>query len=267
MPLPERVGRPPGTPKPDLVLIHGLGSDHRFWENLLPALGADFGVTTLDLPGHGAGAVRPTPAAAHPRELAATVMDRLRRQGIERPHVVGLSLGGWVALEMGALGYPASVVALAPAGLWVPGAHIKREREEAVLGRTLRVLDPALSPLTRISLIKGIGLRINVVHPERVTREQFLAAARALEQARGYLVCDRAAVEHRFEDGRRITVPLTVAFGDHDRVLPPETSQDRAGLPEQTVWRIVPDCGHAMTWDQPEACLELIRRTAAAEAA
>lgn len=263
MRLPEGAGGP-ADPKPDLVLVHGLGSDHRYWENILAELGADFGVTTVDLPGHGPRAVRPTLAQAHPRELAAAVMDQLRDEGIERPHAVGLSLGGWVVLEMAALGYCASVTALAPAGLWVPGAHIRREREEAVFRQGLRLLDPALPPLTRSALVRGIGLRINVVHPERVTTEQFLAAARALEQAKGYVVCDRASVQHRFEDGRRITVPATVAFGDHDRVLPPESSQDRRGLPDHVAWEIVTDCGHAMTWDQPEACLRLIRRTAAA---
>ena len=262
MRLPEGAGGP-ADPKPDLVLVHGLGSDHRYWENILAELGADFGVTTVDLPGHGPRAVRPTLAQAHPRELAAAVMDQLRDEGIERPHVVGLSLGGWVVLEMAALGYRASVTALAPAGLWAPGAHIRREREAGGVPPGVAALGPGRSP-DPLRPGAGIGLRINVVHPERVTTEQFLAAARALEQAKGYVVCDRASVQHRFEDGRRITVPATVAFGDHDRVLPPESSQDRRGLPDHVAWEIVTDCGHAMTWDQPEACLRLIRRTAAA---
>jgi pimeloyl-ACP methyl ester carboxylesterase len=245
------------------VLVHGLVSDHRFWENVLPALAGDYRVTALDLPGHGEGSRRLTVAEAHPRELAATLIESLQADGIEVPHVAGLSLGGWVALEMAALGAVSSVTALAPAGLWPEGARVHREREEEALRYLLLLLDPAVGPLTRRSLVKRIGLRLNVVHPERVTDEQFLAAARAIERARGHAACDRAMVRSRFERWHKVTVPVTVAFGDDDRVLPSGDCQDRRQLPEHAEWVVVPSCGHAMTWDQPEACVDLIRRTTA----
>jgi pimeloyl-ACP methyl ester carboxylesterase len=247
--------------KPDLVLIHGLGSAATFWDNIRPDLDDRYRVTAVNLPGHGPGAARPSPADAHPRELAAAVAIELAAAGVTRPHVVGLSLGGWVALEMAALDHAASVVALAPAGLWRAGARIPREREEELLGRSLVLLDPVLPFFTRLPLVKRIGLRESVKNPERVTSRQFLAAARALRQARGYAVCDREAVRHHFEAGHRVTVPVAVAFGDSDRVLPPGTSQERRLAPEHADWLSVPDCGHAMTWDQPETCLLLIDET------
>jgi pimeloyl-ACP methyl ester carboxylesterase len=202
-------------------------------------------------------------AEAHPREMAAVVMDGLRAEGVMRPHVAGLSLGGWVVLEMALLGYCASATALAPAGLWRDRAVVKRERQQAALSRLLRVLDPALPPLARLRIVKTIGLRLNVVHPERVTDEQFLAAARALLRTRAYSVCDRAMVRSRFDGGSRIRVPTTVAFGDDDRVLPPDTCQERSLLPDDVTFTVVPSCGHAMSWDQPEACVRLIRQTTA----
>lgn len=251
-----------GRARPDLVLVHGLGSAASYWDNLRPLLSPHYRVTAVDLPGHGPGARPLQPEEARPEALAGAVAGELARRGIARPHVVGHSLGGWVALELAAAGRAAGVVALAPAGLWRAGARIPLERPEAFLHRCLAAADPALPLLTHLPLMKRLGLHKNVRHPERVGRDQFLAAARALGQARGYGACDRASVDHRFTGAAAVHVPLTVAFGDHDRVLPPTSSQERSLLPAGARWEIVEDCGHAMSWDQPEACLRLVRETA-----
>jgi pimeloyl-ACP methyl ester carboxylesterase len=135
----------------DLVLIHGLGSDHRYWDELIPELTGDFDVLALDLLGHGSGAKRLTAQEAHPRALAAAVADQLVDRGIDQPHVVGLSLGGCVALELAATGRCASVVALSPAGLWAEGTRVHKERQGLLLGPVIRMLGPTLPSLTRIS--------------------------------------------------------------------------------------------------------------------
>ena len=177
---------------------------------------------------------------------------------MDQPHLVGLSLGGWVALEMAALGFGASVVALAPAGLWEPGARVRAERAQSMLRRALPFVKPLLPTLTANATVKRIGLRSLVVRPNRVSDQQFLAAAIALGQAKGYGVCDRVAVRYRFDAGTRVRVPTTVAFGDADRVLPPASSQNPALMPEGAAFSIVEDCGHAMSWDRPDQCLDLI---------
>jgi pimeloyl-ACP methyl ester carboxylesterase len=247
----------------NLVLIHGLGSDHRYWDNLIPKLSEDFDVLALDLPGHGSSAKRLRAQEAHPRVLAAAVADQLIDRGIKLPHVVGLSLGGWVSLELATMGQCASVVALSPAGLWAEGTHVHREREGLLLGPFIRVLGPMLPPLTRISWVKKLGLAKNVAVPQRVSDAAFLAAAQAIGKSRGYRACEEAMVTDRFREGARIRIPITVAYGDGDKVFPAPTYQDSSELPAQARVEIVEDCGHAMTWDQPERCLDLIHQTAA----
>jgi pimeloyl-ACP methyl ester carboxylesterase len=246
-------------------MVHGLGGAGSFWDNLRDRAGRCFEVHTPDLPGHGPGATAPTPALAHPRELAGELVRRLRARGLERPHLVGLSLGGWVVLEMAALGYGASVLALAPAGLWEPGSRIRPASAQTVLRRGLVPVDRLLPRLTATALVGRVGLRSAVAHPDRVSATQLLGAARALGQATGYGVCDRAAIRHRFDAAAKVGVPVAVAFGDHDAVLPPTTSQNRALLPPHARVSTVADCGHAMTWDQPERCLELIAQSTAAD--
>ena len=245
-----------------LVLVHGLGSASSFWDNVRSPLGARYRVVTPDLPGHGPGA-RPVPEdRAHPAALAATLVEELTAAGVTRPHLVGISLGGWVVLEMAAQGYGRSAVALAPAGLWQVGA-IGQDWWARALRQLVRPATPLLGVLAHVPPARILGLAPNVQHPRRVSPQQFIAAAKALVQSRGYGALDRALVHDRFHDGERITMPVTVAFGDHDHVLPPARAQDFGVLPAHAEIHIVGSCGHAMTWDQPARCIELIDATAA----
>lgn len=249
--------------RPELVLVHGLGSAASFWDNIRPDLERRFRVHTPNLPGHGPAAERLSPAEAHPRELAGAMIRDLQRDGVKEPHLVGLSLGGWVVLEMAALGYGASVVALSPAGLYRQGAMIHGEHKEALAHHLLGPLRPFLPSLIHLNVVRQLGLRANVAHADRVSDTQLLAAAVALADARAFAVCDREAIEHRFEAGPKLRVPVTVAFGVDDRVLPAPDCQERSLVPAEAEWVTVPDCGHAISWDQPALCLELIERTVA----
>src|SRR5262245_51253153 len=101
-----------------LVLIHGLGSAGTIWSRIRPPLEKTFDVISVDLPGHGK-----TPWAfgtpMSTRSMADYVVETLDEIGVARVHLLGNSLGGWVAVELAAA-HPdrvASVTALAPAGM------------------------------------------------------------------------------------------------------------------------------------------------------
>jgi pimeloyl-ACP methyl ester carboxylesterase len=104
-----------------LVLLHGLGSARDAWLPVTGSLARHFDVIALDLPGFGGSAPLPAFEEPHPARLAQSVAATLRALDIEHPHIVGNSLGGWVALELAAIIAPASVTLLSPAGLWRQG--------------------------------------------------------------------------------------------------------------------------------------------------
>ncbi len=97
----ERSGRGPAT-----LLVHGFSLDLDMWREMTPLLAAERSVIAVDLRGFG----RSDPPAGpytHAADLAA-LMDGLT---IERAAIVGLSMGGGVALDL-ALTYPGRVTAL-----------------------------------------------------------------------------------------------------------------------------------------------------------
>ncbi|HWH15725.1 MAG TPA: alpha/beta fold hydrolase, partial [Miltoncostaeaceae bacterium] len=108
---------------PPLVCLHGVTDTWRSWQLVLPRLQARHDVLAPTLPGHTGGA----PLSAPPTlpgmvdAVAATMDDA----GMPRAHLVGNSLGGWLALALAARGRALSVVALAPAGGWEPGDGVR----------------------------------------------------------------------------------------------------------------------------------------------
>lgn len=89
-----------------VLLIHGLGLDRRMWEAQVTALASTHRIIRFDLPGAGRSAV---PLGTY--KMADAAARVLSAAGVARAHVVGLSLGGEVAIDL-ALTYPDRVRSL-----------------------------------------------------------------------------------------------------------------------------------------------------------
>ena len=87
-----------------LVLIHGLGGSRRIWEPVFDRLAAERDVIAVDLPGFGESPRSPDGVPPTPANLGAAIAELCEELGLERPHVAGNSLGGWVALELAKAG-------------------------------------------------------------------------------------------------------------------------------------------------------------------
>ena len=113
-----------GGSGPPLVLLHGFTGSWRIWDLVLPALEREHEVFAPTLPGHAGGP--PADEVTHD-----AILDAVERQidelGWETAHVVGNSLGGYIALHLAARGRARTAVALAPAGGWAPGDESYKE--------------------------------------------------------------------------------------------------------------------------------------------
>ncbi|MCW2989072.1 MAG: alpha/beta hydrolase, partial [Solirubrobacterales bacterium] len=87
-----------------LLLIHGLGASTHVWDPVLDLLAPEREVVVLDRPGFGTAAPLPDGVEPTAINLAAALHASCEALGVERPHVAGNSLGGWVGLEMGRAG-------------------------------------------------------------------------------------------------------------------------------------------------------------------
>lgn len=116
-----------------VILVHGLGATKGSFLPTVAALAGVFRTIAVDLPGFG-DSVKPLRAGYHPPFFARSILQLMDALELERAHIVGNSMGGRVALELG-LRHPERVgrlVMLAPSLAW------RRERPWAPFVRLLR---------------------------------------------------------------------------------------------------------------------------------
>jgi pimeloyl-ACP methyl ester carboxylesterase len=260
--------------KEPLLLIHGFTDTARTWATLTPLLEPHHEVLAPTLIGHCGG----PPLAAGASDPLAAMADGLEKvldeAGHERAHLVGNSLGGYLAFEMANRGRGLSVVALSPAFGWEgdrPPRHTERQfRLAHRMGPFAKKRAKFLA--TRPGLRK-LAFRDVIAHPERVkpSAAYDLIVGSADCSIFDQLMDHVEANEYRGKWNDDLGVPTRIAWGTHDRTIPLKTCSAfyRQALPDAE-WVDLPDCGHLPQHDDPElvarTILEVTARKAAAPA-
>jgi pimeloyl-ACP methyl ester carboxylesterase len=230
-----------GTP---IVLLHGLGSSSADWGFQVPILVARHRVLVPDLRGHGHSS-RPRgrlTVAAMARDVAVL----LTALGATPAHVVGLSLGGCVALVL-ALDYPAHVRSLTLVNAF---ARPTAAGPRGALRMFTRLGLLACAPMTVVAAHVASGL-----FPRADQRELYLAAVASLAggRRRTYVAALRALAG--FDVRRRLgelRCPTLVIAGARDRTVPLAAKRRLHRLIPGAELLVVDDSGHATPYDQAE---------------
>jgi len=236
---------------PDILLLHGLGATKASFFEVAAALSRSHRVHALDLPGFGSSS-KPAFAAYDAGYFADAVLGAMDAMGIERAHIVGNSLGGRVAIEVG-LRSPDRVGAL---GLLCPAVAFVRRGYHPIV----RLLRPELGVLphrfargTVANQFWGLFADRDQVDPsvadvvveefQRIygsagARLAFLSAARNVYLERPF---GRDGFYPRLAG---LEPPALFVWGSHDKLIPAAFArQVDEWLPgaEQIV---LEDCGH-----------------------
>lgn len=246
---------------PPLVCLHGFTGTWRMWELVLPALERHHEVLAPTLPGHAGGP--PVPAALSDATLPDAIERLMDEAGIERAHLVGNSLGGFLALQLAARGRAQSVVALAPAGGWAArGASFHAMLDGFVEMQTaLAMLAPYADAVARTAegrrrATQLISARYEHIPPELIAH-LICGVAACREVGRLVDYARRAGWELAAE---RIDCPVRVVWGTDDRLLPwpGAAARYRHDWIPQADWVVLDGVGHCPQLDIPLEAAELI---------
>ncbi|WP_433709456.1 alpha/beta fold hydrolase [Nocardia sp. CA-084685] len=234
--------------RPRVVLLHGVGLDHTMWEPVVERLSTVADVLTPDLLGHGGRA--PVASGLTLGDLARDVVEALD----EPVHLVGFSLGGLVAQEIG-IEYPAKVRSLT---LVSTVADRSDEQRLAVRRRYERAAE-SFEASAHAAVDRWFGPSLRATRPELPDtilttllgndRTSYLAAYRVFAEADGEL-WPRTA---------HISVPTLVVTGDRDGGSTPAMTHRLAARIPGARARIIDDAAHLLPLERPTELAAAIR--------
>lgn len=255
-----------GSGTSHVILLHGLGSTKTSFYETVAALASRYRVHTLDLPGFGSSS-KPARAPYDAAYFARAVLRFMDTLAIDRAHLVGNSMGGRIALEVG-LAAPGRVRSL---GLLAPALAFLRGREFAPLVRLLRPelgviphsfgerrvkgqfwnmfarperLDPEVSEIACQEFLR--------IFRSRAARVAFYGAARSI-----YL--DPPHGEKGFWTRlARLERPAMFVWGSHDRLVPAKFAAHVAEVLPEARQTVLEECGHVPQVELPETTNRLL---------
>jgi len=237
---------------PALVLLHGSGPGVSGWSNFrgnFPVFAEGFRTVVFDMPGFGQSE-RPELDRAYPRVAADALLVLLDKLGIDRAHLLGNSMGGYVALEF-AVAYPERVdrlVLMGPGGLAVN--ILGPDPSEG--GRRLAEFMMAPSREAMEAWVDTMVSNKSVVDDALI--EERLANAQAPGALESAMAIFMSLAQHPepvplWARAKAIKAPTLVTWGRDDRMLPVEGAfLGFRQLPNAEL-HIFSKCGH---WAQVE---------------
>jgi pimeloyl-ACP methyl ester carboxylesterase len=243
---------------PPLVLLSGIGHTRRAWDPIVDLLAPERELIVVDLPGHGAS---PLPTPAGPLgvpELTDLVERFIAELDLDQPAVAGNSLGGALALELSRRRVARSAVALAPIGFWS-----RLERRYTIVSlraaRTLiPVVRPALPLLMRATPIRAALLAQYFAHPARLSPADAARTINDFADASGLQAILPYSRHYRFTRGDELAGPVTIAWGDRDRLLIGRQAERAKVLLPGACHVRLPGCGHVPMSDDPSAVASVL---------
>ncbi len=233
-----------------LVLLHGFMENKTIWEDMEPHLSEKFDLIKIDLPGHGNSK---TYEETHTMDFMADkikeVTDYLK---LEKFHLLGHSMGGYVALEF-AEKFRDSLKSLTLffSTYLADNADKKLQREKSL--RIIREAFPAyvnagvpnlFNPNEKNYLEGKIELAKNIALS--IENAGVIAAVKGMIKR-----IEKKSVLENFEG------KILVISGKHDNAV--NTEDLMSGLPDRTnIKSYILDCGHNGHWEKPTVCAEII---------
>jgi pimeloyl-ACP methyl ester carboxylesterase len=243
-----------GGKGPPLVFLHGAGG-HTGWLPFMEALSAEFAVFAPEHPGFGRS--DDPPWLDDVADLAYFYLDLLAALGLDGVHLMGTSLGGWIAAELAVRNTARlkSLTLIGAVGVTAAGEPIDDIFRMPVDENLRRFYaDPARAARRLATLAQA--------DPELIARNRAIVA--------------RLAYRPRFHNPQlakwlhRITVPTLLVWGEKDGLVPPRFGEAYRALIPGSRLVILPDAGHAPFDEQADAflaaCRDFLRDAAAAPA-
>jgi pimeloyl-ACP methyl ester carboxylesterase len=253
-------------------MIHGLGGQLRnFARPLVEDLARDYRVVRIDRPGSGYSP-RASGTSARLRVQAETIAELIRILKLDRPLIVGHSLGGALALSI-ALNHPDVVGGLA---LVAPLTQVQDIKDVPEVFKGLVIRSPAVRKTIAWTIATPLGMATaekslkEVFAPEPVPSDFPIEGGGLLAMrpnnfyaSSADLVDLEGEMEGLVERYPTLSVPVSILYPRADNLLNAQLHGERtaAEIPGAEIELV--EGGHMLPFTQPERTAAFVRRAAA----
>jgi len=234
-------GDPAGQP---VVFAGALGLTLKLWEGVVPRLGARYRTVRMDNRGHGGSSVPKSPYTLG--RMTRDLERLIEHLGLDRPVVVGLSVGGQMAQALAAKRKDlVRGILLCGTGLKIATPQIWAERIATVkAGGVAALADAAAARWFAADFVKGA---------EFAAWRDLLAAC----PAEGYMgACAALAGADLIASSSTLHLPALAVVGARDQTTPPDLVREMADRIPHCGFAMIRGAGHLFPVEQPEATAE-----------
>lgn len=242
-----------GADRP-VIFVHEFAGDLRSWEPQLRHFGRRYRAIAFNARGYPPSDVPESPASYSQTLAADDIKAVLDHLGIDKAHIVGLSMGGFATLHFG-FRHPQRALSLCVAGCGYGAEPAERARFRAEAAAIAALLTAQGMPAFAEKYAYGPA-RVQLENKDPrgfVEFKRMLAEHSALGSANTQLGVqrERPSLYDLVEQMRRLTLPTLVLSGDEDSpCLQPGILMKR-NIPS-AAFVVMPNCGHAINLEAPD---------------
>lgn len=230
-----------------VVMLHGIGGNKRNWHDNIPAFASHFHVAAWDARGYGESDDYEGPLTFS--EYADDLVRVIDHFGAERTHVVGLSMGGRIAMDF-AERYPERLGVLVLCATHRGFSHFPEEKKREFV--QLRK-EPLVSGGEPKDIAGPVAATLIGRDPAPDVMPKLVDSMSRLHKE-SYIKSIEATVYSDSHDKLgEITAPSLVVVGGADRLTTPEIAQEIASMIPGARLVTLPDAGHLVNIERPEA--------------
>jgi pimeloyl-ACP methyl ester carboxylesterase len=256
---PDTAGHRGGSGTP-ILLLHGISVTWRTWKPVLPLLEQHHDVIAPTLLGHSGAAPLAEGIAPSLDALVDGVEAELDKLGLDRVHVVGNSLGGWISLELARRRRARSVVLFSPAGAY--RSNLRMALLTAGMRAGFELMENRGDWLERLAHTprgRRLLLSSQVAHPERYDPGQLVADIRAIRNAPVVRPLLGVLMDKPLAPLPDPGCPVRVVWAKKDRVIPfQHYGEPMLELVPSAELIMLDGVGHVPMSDRPDTVARLI---------
>ena len=238
-----------------IIFIHEFASDLRGWDAQIGHFSRSYRCIAYNARGYPPSDIPEDPLSYGWERAVDDVEALMRHLGIEQAHLIGLSMGGYTALQFG-LRYPEKVSAIV-AGSVGSGCHPAHRdawlRETSVLSRIF-VEHGMVSMAERMA--RGPA-RVQLKYKDQQSWRDFVLRLRqhspqGMAKTMAHCQAARPSLHDLSDQLSDMAVPVLLAVGDEDTRCLETNLMLKSALPNAGLW-ICPNTGHAINLEEPAA--------------